>query len=504
MAVAFNNMPGTIRVPLFYAEINGGVSPFSGGSRQVLIGHKLAAGSAGVGALVNLGGSDPNVLFGQGSMLAEQALFARRMDPTGQIYCLPIAEPVGGAAASGTITISGAATAAGNLTRFIGGERVSIPVASADSASTIAARLAAAVNAGYSRFGRAMKFSVSAAAAAGVVTLTARHTGTIGNSIRIESDLEGPEPDAPGLTVAVVAMSSGAGEVDFAAALALLGSAPADWITAPFATTAQLNAIRDFLADAGAGRWSPTVQLGGHYTTAISGNLATVTAFGQGRNDKHVSIDAANNAPNTPWARAAALNGAIARSKNLGVSITEAVEISRPLQTIVLEGIKPPKAQIDRWGQADLESLFVSGLAGCYVDASGQVRISRVCTTYQKNAFDQPDATFLDVETLAQAEYIRRYLRNAIEANFPRHVLKDDNPRNLQGVATPQSIGNVIDHAYKELCDGGIAENFELFARTRVVERSGDANRVNVSIPADVANQLKVLAANIIISTQAA
>lgn len=504
MAVAFNNMPGTIRVPLFYAEINGGVTPFSGGSRQVLFGHKLSTGSATVSALTNLGGSDPNVLFGQGSMLAEQALFARRMDPTGQIYCLPIAEPSGGDAAAGTIAISGAATAAGVVTRFIGGERVSVPVGSGDSAATVATRLAAAINAGYTRFNRKMKFGVSATVATATITLTARHVGTLGNAIRVETDLDGPEPDAAGLTVTVTQMADGSGDVDLAAALALLGSAPADWITGPFATTTQLNAVRDFLADSGSGRWAPTVQLGGHYTTAISGNLSTVTSFGQGRNDPHVSIEAAYNAPNTPWARAAALNGAIARSKNLGVSITEAVEISRPLQTIVLEGIRPPKSLVDRWGQADLESLFVSGLAGCYVDASGQVRISRVCTTYQKNAFDQPDATFLDVETLAQAEYVRRYMRHAIESNFPRHVLKDDNPRNLQGVATPKTIGDVVDHAYRELCDGGIAENFALFARSRIVERSADANRVNVFIPVDVANQLKVFAANITITTQAA
>lgn len=504
MAVAFNNMPGTIRVPLFYAEINAGVAPFAGGSRQVLIGHKLSGGSATVGALVNLGGSNPNVLFGQGSMLAEQALFARRMDPTGEIYCLPIAEPSGGAAAAGAIAITGAATAAGVLTRFIGGERVSVAVASGDSAATVAARLNAAINAGYTKFNRAMKFAVSSTVSTGTLTLTARHAGELGNAIRIESDLEGPEPDAPGLTVTVTAMADGAGTVDLAAALALLGSAPADWISGPFATTTQLNAVRDFLSDAGSGRNAPTVQLGGFYTTAISGNLSTVTSFGQGRNDRHVSIEAANNAPNTPWARAAALNGAIARSKNLGVSISEAVEISRPLQTIILEGIKPPKSLIDRWGQADLESLFQSGLAGCTVDASGQVRISRVCTTYQKNAFDQPDATFLDVETYAQGEYIRRYLRHAVEANFPRHVLKDENPRNLQGVATPVSIGNVVDHAYKELCDWGIAENFDLFVKSRIVERSSDANRVNVFIPADVANQLKVFAANITITTQAA
>ena len=500
MSVAFNNMPGTIRVPFFYAEFNAGASPFSGGSFQLLIGHKLGTGSAAVGARVNLGSSDPNVLFGQGSMLAEQAIFARRADPTGAIVCLPIAEPGGAVAAAATIVITGTATSSGVLTRFIHGDRVSVPVALGDTAATVATRLAAAINAGYYRFGYAMKFGVTAAAVSGTVTVTSRHPGSLGNSIRLETDLDGPEPDAPGLTIVTNAMASGTGDVDMAATLALLGSTPADWISGPFATTAQLNAVRDFLSNSGTGRWSPTVQLGGHYTTFMAGNLSTVTAFGQGRNDPHVSIDVAYNAPNTPWARAAALNGAIARSKNLGVSITEAVEISRPLQTIVLEGIRPPKNIVDRWGQADLESIFASGLAATSVDGSDQVRISRVCTTYQKNAYGQPDATFLDVETMAQSQYIARYIRHAVEEAFPRAALMDQNPRNLQGVATPKTIGDVVDHAYQQLCDGGIAENPEVFFQARIIERSADRNRVNGYIPPDVANQLRVFAANITIN----
>lgn len=505
MAVAFQNMPGSLRAPFFYAEITAGVSPFSGQSRQVLIGHKLAAGTAAVGALVDIGSSDPNVLFGQGSMLADQALHARRMDPNGLIYALPVAEPTSGAAtAAGSIAITGTATASGVITRYIGGERVSVAVASGDTATVVGARLAAAINAGYTKFNRFMKFTVTAANSSGTVTLTARHAGAIMNALRIESDLEQIEPDAAGLTVTVTQMSSGAGDVDLAAALALLGSAPAEWITGPFATTSQLNAVRDFLADSGSGRWAPTVQLDGHYTTAITGNLSTVTSFGQGRNDRHVTIDAMNNSPSPPWVRAAALNGAVARSKNLGVSITEAVEISRPLHTIVLEGVRAPKAEIDRWGQADLESLFNSGLAASVVSNDNQVRISRVCTTYQKNGFDQPDATFIDLETLAQSAYVRRYFRHAIESAFPRHVLKDENPRNVQGIATPDAIRAVLIHAYRQLCDNGIGENPDLFAINLIVERSADPNRVNAYLPVDVANQFKIFAANISITTQAA
>ena len=44
--VPFNNIPGNILVPFFYAEINSGGSPFAGQPRVLLVGPKLAAGVA--------------------------------------------------------------------------------------------------------------------------------------------------------------------------------------------------------------------------------------------------------------------------------------------------------------------------------------------------------------------------------------------------------------------------------------------------------------------------
>lgn len=89
MTVAFNNMSATERTSLFFAEFNAGVSPYTGISTQVLIGHKLSTGTAAAGVLAPLGGTDPNTLFGVGSILADMAQFARYHDPVGAIYVLP-------------------------------------------------------------------------------------------------------------------------------------------------------------------------------------------------------------------------------------------------------------------------------------------------------------------------------------------------------------------------------------------------------------------------------
>lgn len=506
MSVAFNAIPGNLRVPLFYAEFNSAGSPFAGYSRQVLVGHKLAGGLAAVGTLVNIGGSDPRGLFGNGSMLCDMALHAREADPVGEIYALVVAEPDTPTAASGTVAFTGTATSSGTMARFVAGERVAIAYAAGDTAATLAARFAAALNAGYVKFNRTLLFPVAATVATGTVTLTARHGGAIGNAIRVEAGLEDGFTDPAGITITHgAALTSGAGVVDMAAALALLGSEPAEWIASPFTETAQLNAVRAFLADTGSGRWAPLQQLHGHYITVKDDSLANLTSFGNGRNDRHTTVLGVRNAPNAPWSIAAALCGAVGFSKNLARPLTEAVEIARPLQTVVLSGIRPSRAPADRWSVADRQSLYSNGIAACVVRADGQVAIDRLVTTEQKNAFDQPDATFLDLETLAISAYVGRYMRAAVERNFPRHVLKDENPRNLQGVVTPKTARDVLIHAYTELCDvGGVCEGKDRFARDVIVDRSSDPNRLNAYLPVDTANQLRVFAANIGVSTQLA
>lgn len=503
--VAFTNMPGDVRVPLFYAEVNAGVPPYSGTSRLLLIGRKLAAGTALAGAAVNLGSTDPTTLFGAGSMLAEMAVAARWHNPLGEIWAFPCADPAGAVAASRTVTFTGPASAAGTVVLYVAGERYACNVAAGDSAATIAAALVAALGKGYVKYNRVLSAPVTAAVGGvgseHIVTLTARHAGTEGNAIRLEQGLDGDEVTPAGVTVTLggATLAGGAGDVDMAAALAALGQEPFDWLAGPYVSTTQLNAVRDFLSDAGTGRWSPTVGLDGHYIAYRDGNLASQTAFGAGRNDRHVTVEGGLNRPAAPWLEAAVTGAIVAFSKNMGRSLSEAVEIARPLHTLAKQGVRPPKARADHWGQADRDSLYRNGIAAATVTRDGQVVLDRVVTTYQKNAWDQPDITFLDIETIAIAMYVKRFLKTRITSLYPRHVLKDDNPRGLQGVTTPAQIRAALIHAYRELYDAGLVEKPDLFAQYLIVERSADPNRVNAYLPVDVANQLRVFAANITI-----
>jgi phage tail sheath gpL-like len=142
------------------------------------------------------------------------------------------------------------------------------------------------------------------------------------------------------------------------------------------------------------------------------------------------------------------------------------------------------------------QSLLNTGIATSYV-AGGLLRVERAITTYQKNTWSQPDPSYLDSETLHQSAYIIRYLRNRITQKYPRHKLANDGTRfgAGQAIVTPNVIRGELLAAYSDMELDGIVENAKAFAAALIVERdTNNPNRVNVLLPPDYVNQLRVFA----------
>lgn len=494
MPVAFQSIPSNLRVPLFYAEVNAGQSPYQGPSRTLLIGQKSAGGSATVNVPVRLDG-DPQALAGAGSMLSEMAVWARQNHPFGEIWLLPLADPAGNAQTH-TITISGGiAGNSGTLVTYVGGERIEIGVAPTDAAADVAANLAAAIGQGYVKFGRPLSFPVVATVAAAVVTLTARNVGALAAKQSILKDLIGDEgPLAQYVTIA--AGTAGTGIPSLGTALAGLGDIEFDFICSPYADTTSLDVIRDYLGGT-SGRWSPLQQIYGHYLSVLFDTFSNLAAAGAARNDPNVSIMGVVNSPSSPWRWAAAYGARIAADKNIGGEVDQAYRISQPVQTLDLVGIKPPQSRVNWFNITQRNQLYQDGIAGFRCTIDGQVLLDRVVTTYQTNAYAQPDITWLDVETRLQMVYFVRYMRQRITQKFGRMALADDNPGGQPGIVTAKVIKAECVHVYKELELGGLVENSGVFAQSLVVERSSDPNRVNAYLPVDVVNQFRVFAANV-------
>jgi phage tail sheath gpL-like len=98
---------------------------------------------------------------------------------------------------------------------------------------------------------------------------------------------------------------------------------------------------------------------------------------------------------------------------------------------------------------------------------------------------------------MAQNMFAIRYLRAKVTGTWGRAALIDENPNGIQGVATPEAIRQTIVHGYQELSNLNVVENVDEFEEQLIVERNAvDANRVDIYLPADQVNQLRIIAVN--------
>lgn len=487
MATSFNFIPQSLRLPLFWAEVDSSrAGVFSDYRRAVIFGYKRTAGTGTAGTLVRIGSLDQaRVIGGAGSHLADVAAGWFANNAFDEVWAMPIAEPAAGVAATGTILVAGPATASGTISLYIGGRKITVAVLSGDAATAIAAAIAAAVNA-------ATDLVVTATAATATVTLTAKWKGIDGNYVDIRHSYRGAlggEALPAGVTLTITAMASGSGVPDLTAALANLGDQEFDTFVVPWTDTATLDALDTFLHHEGdSGRWAWAKQLYGHAYTAIDGTPGTLQTFGAARNGAHVTCFGYRGSPTPCWQRAAMYAANAHRS-----AINDP---ARPFHTLELIGMLPATPDL-RYTKGEQNALAYDGISCAVETADGKCLIATSFTMYQKNKFGQDDDAFLKVQTLNTLSYILRSLRYRIQQRFPRHKLGNDDTRYGPGqaIATPATIKAVIVGHYREMEYLGIVENADAFVANLIVERNAqNPNRVDVLYPPDLVNQLDVFA----------
>ena len=483
MTISFNGIPSDLKVPLFYTEVDNSQAITATSSMPRLIVGQVSDDSVSqeIGKLTLVPSlSLAKSIGGVGSMLAEMYDTWRGIDPAGEVWCLPVKAT--GTKATGKVAFVGTATAGGQINLYVGGQRVRATISDGATATAAATALAAAVN--------AAGLSVSAVAAAGEVTLSCRWSGLSGNDIQLQLNRQGRangEITPAGLTVTVTAMASGVGTPDLAAAIAVLGDEPFEFLCGPWADATSLDAWKALMNDS-TGRWSWSRQLYGHVYTASRGTLGELVALGDTRNDAHVTVYGFEKSSSDPvWRQVAAY---AARQ-----AVFISADPARPTQTGEMNNITPAPAG-ERFMLLERQSLLSHGIATAYA-SSGTQRIERAVTTYQKNDLGQVDNSYLDSETLHQSAYIIRFLKNRITSKYGRHKLANDGTRfgAGQAIVTPGVIRAELIAGYYTLEQMGMVENADAFAQNLVVERSlTDPTRVNVLYPPDLVNQLRVFA----------
>lgn len=496
MTVSFNNIPSDIYVPLFYAEMdNSAANTATGEKRALLIGLKTAAGSAQVNKpmLVSTA-SKAKALFGAGSQLALMVAAYRNQDQTGELWCLAqevsdddsAEDVIVGTKAAGSIVITGTALAAGTIALYVGAVKVPVNIAAGATAADIAQLVAQTINSKSDMPVVAEVDSVDTTK----VNVEAKGFGAYGNDIKLGLNLQaatGGESTPNGIAVALEQLASGTGIVDYETAFDALGDETYTYVGIGDSDTTSLDAVKTEFNDA-SGRWSYSKMQYGHVFTAKRGDDASLVTFGKTRNDQHVSIFGIEaNHPNPVWEIAAAVTGREA--------VYISIDPARPTQTGPLVGISFPAIE-DRFNMQERNTLLHNGIATLYV-SGGYNRIERAVTTYQTNMFGDSDNSYLDSETLFTLAEITTRLKTAITSKYPRHKLANDGTRfgPGQAIVTPNVIRSELIAQYKAMEFEGLVENADLFAQYLIVERNvNDPNRVDVLLPPDLVNQLRVFA----------
>jgi phage tail sheath gpL-like len=483
MAINFTYYPDSNRVPGVYVEMDPSqANTATTLQRTLILGQIEATGTAmplepvEVESLTQL-----QTLCGRGSMLAQMGENYLKGDTFGDVWLLPFSDDVAAVPATGSVTVTGSPTAAGNIFLYVGGIQVRGPVATGDTPTAIATALAAAVNANPDLAATALVGTL------GVVDFTARNKGEAGNDLDLRINYlgqAGGETTPPGLTVTITPMAGGVGNPDIANGLANLSDQTFDFIITPYTDTQNLDAIKHFLDDA-TGRWSWAQMLYGGAFSAFNGTLGECTAFGTARNDQHVSIMSYQDSPDPPWVWAAQVGAYSAASLR--------VDPGLPLQYIGTQLKAPPIAS--RWTLGERNTLLYDGMSTTRVGDDGTVIIERECTTYQKSTSGAADDSYLDVETMYGLMFVARDLSNYLLTRYARKKLVSDTTPITAGSNCVNSLmirASTISE-YRALETAGYVQNAATFAKNIVVEDAG-RGLVKILAPVDLVNQLRQIA----------
>lgn len=329
------------------------------------------------------------------------------------------------------------------------------------------------------------------------VDIICKGLGEYGNDIILQTDLRGAtggEKPVNGVSVTIVPMQNGVGLPNVDELIAHMGDTAFDFIGVPWTDSDTLDKFSLELSDI-SGRWSYARALFGHVITAKRGlapdDLNSLVDFGQTRNDQHASVlGLEQDFASAVFDVVGALTGLAA------TNITN--DPARPLQSLTLEGIigAPLGGAFDL---SERNTLLLNGIACQNTQSDRTVTLNRLITTYRVNSYGDMDTSYLDSERLWTLSYIQRYVKTQLTSKYPRHKLADDGTRIAPGqaVVTPSTLKAEVIGIFYSLENLGIVESVDSWKDGIIVERNAtDTERIDMLIPCDLMNGLRVIAEN--------
>jgi phage tail sheath gpL-like len=359
-----------------------------------------------------------------------------------------------GTAATGTVTVTGPATAAGFLRLRIGNEKFEIGFAAADTAAAIALAMKTELDKAVEDLPVLVNRTAGTLAQ---LTFTAKNLGTCGNDVNISTEFT--------LNVGVgttnVAMASGATDpANFADALDAFQGTRYQVIGTSLNDSTNLGLLTVHL-DAVS---NPNVQkfgigIFGHNT----GTLATVTTLASGINHMRAMCKYLRGSLSAGYEIAAAF----------AALKTYFEDPNLPLNELQLFGLHVP-AVASRLSAAEIETCLYNGVSPLVVDNQERVAVVRAITT------DITHTQLLDVGIICALDYFRT-------AFITR--CKDVFKRAKNTAKTPDAVVTQALFVARQLEKPGIdiLRDVDLYKDKFVAEQDEtDATAVRVSVPAPI------------------
>lgn len=483
MSVSFNTVPTNAAASAVFIESEN-IAPSSGNKiipqKVLLVGtfnanYKPEAGA--VKQIVTL--NQARSLYGRGSLLAAMAEAFFDNNSGSDLYALPLADTTG-TAATGTITVKGAASKSGTISLYVAGHAVKVAVTKGAAETTIANAIQLAIASN-------QDLPATATVKGAAVTLSAKFTGTAGNFAIAKDIVDGDESGEPsGCTVTVAGMTGGTGSPDVAAALSVLRDTFYTFIVLPWNDSGALAAA----ASAGDARASYAVKKPFVAIAGFNGSYSADTNLVSALNSPWVSVIPVFDSPSPAYEIAAAAAGKMAQSND--------AEPGRPCKTLLLTGIRAGASDNLLYGEKD--ALVKAGGSYTTKNAGGAVVLGDLVTTYKKNALDVEDAatSFRYVSTVNKLQAkIYSLDQLFLSPPFDRAVIIDDESSSpLEFALSPKAVkGFVI-----KLIDEVWMPNAWSKNRAQIVRglqcgiNKNNPARIDVEIPDIMTSELAIIA----------
>jgi phage tail sheath gpL-like len=467
--ITFEEIPSSIRKPGKYFEFNTKLAVRTlpnNKQRLLLIGQKTSSGAHPALLPVQIFSDvQAGKYFGFGSMLHLMARAAIIANPYVDLTCVALDDVNGSSKAERTITITGSANVSGVIVFYIGNERVDVNISKDDSQNVIAQKVVNEIN----------KKSILPVTASvnesqqNVIVLKAKNAGVVSYEIGLEY-----ENTITGITISDTYWNGGGSDPDIILALQKVFPENYNIIVTPYNYNDSLVKLRDYLDTVSNG----IEQRGAIGVFALTHELSDATTLASLMNHGRMLCAYLRGTRSISYELASCMGAVIASEE----------DPARPLNTLELKGINPPKVA-DRLTRQEQENCLYNGVTPIEVDTGEKVRIVRAVSTYIADESGMEDISLLDITTIRTLDYVRKACKERIALRFPREKLSSK---------TPNKVKTELLDVLKKLEELEIVENVDMNKDNLIVERdTKDPNRLNAKIPTDVVNGLHIFAGRI-------